>query len=150
MSYLFEIVELYLRKQDILWQKVSWCIWLNSCYHKLYFGILLLSVSTSEIIIYFFKFSRSCLGYRKSIRVQQSLHKKWSFPLRISSVNVTKSAVSFHFSKKKTKTSFISIHIIHQVYKFNTQISLTHSRPIFHFIPASFPVSQNSLWNDIR
>ena len=52
--------------------------------------------------------------------------------------------------KKKTKTSFISIHIIHQVYKFNTQISLTHSRPIFHFIPASFPVSQNSLWNDIR
>ena len=29
--------------------------------------------------------------------MQFTLHKKWSFPLRISSVNVTKSAVSFGF-----------------------------------------------------
>ena len=28
---------------------------------------------------------------------KQSLHKKWSFPLRISSLNVTKSAVSLGF-----------------------------------------------------
>ena len=31
------------------------------------------------------------------ITKQRELHKKWSFPFKISSVNVTKSAVSFGF-----------------------------------------------------
>ena len=31
------------------------------------------------------------------IQIQLTLHKKWSFPIRISSVNVTKSAVSCWF-----------------------------------------------------
>ena len=31
------------------------------------------------------------------IHIQQSLHKKWCFPLRISAINVTKSAVSCGF-----------------------------------------------------
>ena len=48
-----------------------------------------------------------CIAYSMLITVlylmrskdhwELSLHKKWSFPLRISSVNVTKSAVPFHF-----------------------------------------------------
>ena len=41
-----------------------------------------------------------------------TLHKKWSFPLRISSVNVTKSTVSFGFGyillKKSLMANFIS------------------------------------------
>ena len=42
---------------------------------------------------------------------QQSLHKKWSFPLRISSVNVTKSAGNcgfghIHWRNPECKTSF--------------------------------------------
>ena len=32
------------------------------------------------------------------VTYEQSLHKKWSFPLRISSINVTESAVSCEFS----------------------------------------------------
>ena len=34
---------------------------------------------------------------RLVIQIQLTLHKKWSFPVRISSVNVTKSAVSWGF-----------------------------------------------------
>ena len=46
------------------------------------------------------------------VQLKYTLHKKWSFPLRILSVNVTKSAVSCEFGNSywrnpKWKTSFV-------------------------------------------
>ena len=44
----------------------------------------------NTFMLILFYFSR-----QTKVETSRALHKKWSFPLRISSVNVTKSAVSF-------------------------------------------------------
>ena len=44
-----------------------------------------------------FKFIAQSSSVRLGGIIKRTLHKKWSFPLRISSVNVTKYAVSCGF-----------------------------------------------------
>ena len=62
-----------------------------------------------------FNWQKKSNGYLKTIKrlstSQPSLHKKWSFPLRISSVNMTKSAVyceygHIYWRNPKWKASF--------------------------------------------
>ena len=58
----------------------------------------------------------------KPLEIGQSLHKKWSFPLRIFSVNVTKCAVScgnqFLCSESKSFWRFFCIFIVDFEYGF--------------------------------
>ena len=42
-----------------------------------------------------------------NLKVEETLHKKWSFPLRISSVNVTKSLISSGFGHIYWKKSLM-------------------------------------------
>ena len=56
-----------------------------------------------------FKKQFACLGEYTEKYITftiPTLHKKWSFPLRISSVNVTKSAGNFYWRNPWWKTSF--------------------------------------------
>ena len=68
---------------------------------------LLLNFTASNLLFWFFyEFQLHC-SYQVCSYIKKSLHKKWSFPLRISSVSVTKSAVFMWIWSHLLKKSFI-------------------------------------------
>ena len=81
--------------------KLKYSEWCNTCYNiTLILMKMVLSMKANEQILSAFNL----------IQKQPSLHKKWSFPLRIYSVNVTKSTgncVFSHLLKKSLMENFI-------------------------------------------
>ena len=84
----FEIVIVFVS------ERFKWHVYL----FFLSFWFLLQKIKRNDSHIHIFQyFCQSTIKGAEHLTVNHSLHKKWSFPLRISSVNVIKSAVIYNF-----------------------------------------------------
>ena len=101
---------------------------LNTVCHYCFTGLLNLLGSKLLLIFFWEKISPKNIYHLRS----DSLHKKWSFPVRISSVYVTKPAVSCVFGHIYWRNPSWKTSIFVQWFQQNALIEHAQSKLIYH------------------